>query len=934
MASINYGTFSLSPAVKTFEIDQSGYTANPQSSLTGFVIAAENGPSNKLLAMTNESDMTTAFGIPTTYNYLDWYNCWNFLQYAQTAYAVRPMNTSVKNAGVALTGSYPNGYTQNDTPEENLYNSTVAEITLQDMLVSDKLTFFNRYVTPTQSLGLSVCSTSTYWNSPIANEFFATATIDATKDANLNNIGGAFLASGEITLTGSNTLKIGSQFNGNGKLFTVLNVVSTGTPNIVVNGPVVAGDISDYYGTVKTLTTVDFSDPTVDVVFDGTKRFSLNLYNVFSFNDTNVVNGTDCGLYYVSDIVYPVSVGGDYTVTFTKALLIGASTTATLSAAQEIYSNSDYYFFTPSDDYLVGDYNPVVSGSQAGYSIPAGTTTIKVKSGFNYPVGTEIKFISDGTFFVDNSPDTLPGLVVGGTYNYEIISIDRSNNTITLDDGLAQPLGIATGDSITDIVTHSTILRGINLYSTVFDNSIISTTPTRYIDAATLLEVSVNAESLIKFNELFEYVPNWLNGEFVTVICKKNASGLFGIVETQLASYNPKARDYANNNEFADEVFFYGSNYMYVKTSADQELDLVDTANLPLIQLVSSGGTVVNSANVFGTVYPVYLDNNGLIDLTKDIVNVPPQGVYNPNGYTLGDFQNAETAFSDAESFNVDLLVAPSLDLNGMSQIAETRHDCLAIVAPYDYRALVGKSNTQATQYMIDKFGTTSTDPSMLFDTFGTYTKLVANMKYQYDKFNDVNRWMCLAGDIAGLYAQTDANFDPWWAADGLTRGKVLNVIKLAFNPNKTNRDALYVNALNAVINIAGEGAGISWGNKTATAIPSALDRVNVRRLMITIERAVAIAVKVGLFEFNDTFTRARLVGIVDPYLRSVQARRGVVGYKIQCDSLNNTPEVIAQNGLVMNVSVQPNRVAEFINVYFDILGTSTTITETVSNNQ
>ena len=202
--------------------------------------------------------------------------------------------------------------------------------------------------------------------------------------------------------------------------------------------------------------------------------------------------------------------------------------------------------------------------------------------------------------------------------------------------------------------------------------------------------------------------------------------------------------------------------------------------------------------------YPVYLDNNGLIDLTIDIANTPPQGVYNPNGYTLGDFQNAETAFSDAESFNVDILVAPSLDLNGMSQIAETRHDCLAIVAPYDYRALVGKSNTQATQYMIDKFGTTSNEPNMLFDTFGTYTKIVANMKYQYDKYNDVNRWMCLAGDIAGLYAQTDANFDPWWAADGLTRGKILNVIKLAFNPNKQNRDALYVNALNPVINIAG----------------------------------------------------------------------------------------------------------------------------------
>ena len=503
MASINYGSFSLSPAVKVFEIDESGYIAQPQSSLTGFIIAAENGPSNKLLAITSELDLTTAFGIPSTHNYQDWFNCWNFLQYAQTAYAVRPMNTSVKNAGVALTGSYPSGYTQKNTPEENLYNSTVAELTLQDMIVSDKLTYFNRYVTPTQNLGISVCSTSTYWNSPIANEFFATVTIDATKDANLNDVGGAFLASGEITLTGSHTLQIGSQFNGNGKLFTILNVVSSGTPNIVVNGPVVHGDISDYYGTVKALHTIDFSNPTVSIVFDGSKRFSLKLYNVFSFNNTNIVNGTDCGLYYVSNIDYPSSVGGDYTVIFTKVLLVGSSTTATLTAAQEIYSNSDYYFFNLSDDYLVGDYDPIVSGNQGGYRVPAGTTTIKVKSGFYYPIGTEIKFISNGTYFTNNSPDTLPGLDnVPGTFNYEIISVDYTNNTITLDDGIAQALGIAAGDSISDIVTHSTILHGINLYTTVYDNSIIVTTPTTYIDAATLLAVTVNAESLIPFSAL------------------------------------------------------------------------------------------------------------------------------------------------------------------------------------------------------------------------------------------------------------------------------------------------------------------------------------------------------------------------------------------------------------------------------------------------
>jgi phage tail sheath protein FI len=152
-----------------------------------------------------------------------------------------------------------------------------------------------------------------------------------------------------------------------------------------------------------------------------------------------------------------------------------------------------------------------------------------------------------------------------------------------------------------------------------------------------------------------------------------------------------------------------------------------------------------------------------------------------------------------------------------------------------------------------------------------------------------------------------------------MDRGKMKNVIKLAFNANKQNRDDLYVNAINPIITIAGEGAGIIFGQKTATAKPSALDRINVRRLLIVIEKAIASAVKYSIFEFNDAFTRNRIVGMIEPFLRTVKARRGVYSYGVQCDAANNPPAVIDQNGLVIDIYVQPTKVAEFIEVRVNI---------------
>ena len=209
-----------------------------------------------------------------------------------------------------------------------------------------------------------------------------------------------------------------------------------------------------------------------------------------------------------------------------------------------------------------------------------------------------------------------------------------------------------------------------------------------------------------------------------------------------------------------------------------------------------------------------------------------------------------------------------------------------------------------------------------------TYSAVYGNLKYRFDKYNDVNRWVPLSGDIAGLYAETDINNDPWFAPAGLNRGIIRNVIKLAFNPNKATRDSLYVNSINPVITVVGEGTGIVFGQKTATSVASAADRVNVRRLLITIEKALATSLRPFLFEPNDTETRDRIKGLINPYLSEIRSRRGLFDFLVVCDSTNNTSFIIDQNQLVVDVYVKPTKTAEFIQVNVIVTNTGTDFSE------
>ena len=263
--------------------------------------------------------------------------------------------------------------------------------------------------------------------------------------------------------------------------------------------------------------------------------------------------------------------------------------------------------------------------------------------------------------------------------------------------------------------------------------------------------------------------------------------------------------------------------------------------------------------------------------------------------------------------------------------IAEARKDAVAFISPHrgailtdtaDDTAVTVNSVEDATTNIIDFF-----DPI----TSSSYAVFDSGYKYMYDRFNDVFRYVPLNGDIAGTCARNDINNFPWFSPAGTSRGTILNAVKLAYNPGKTQRDRLYSSRVNPVIFSPGSGI-ILFGDKTGFAKASAFDRINVRRLFIFLEDAIAAAAKDQLFEFNDEITRANFVNIVEPFLRDVQAKRGIQDFIVICDETNNTAAIIDSNEFVADIYIKPARSINFIGLNFIATRTGVAFEEVIGS--
>lgn len=282
----------------------------------------------------------------------------------------------------------------------------------------------------------------------------------------------------------------------------------------------------------------------------------------------------------------------------------------------------------------------------------------------------------------------------------------------------------------------------------------------------------------------------------------------------------------------------------------------------------------------------------------------------------LGSVAAGWDLFKSKEDVDVSLLVTGKAVSTGglanyvISNIAESRQDCVAFISP-DASIL---TNADPVQYAVDFRNSTGGVSGLTINS--SYAVYTGNYKYQYDKYNDVYRWVPLNGDIAGLCAATDFDRDAWFSPAGFNRGQIKNVTKLLYNPNQAQRDLLYKNDVNPVVTFPGQGT-VLYGDKTLLGQPSAFSRINVRRLFIVLEKAIALAAQSSLFEFNDAFTRAQFKNLVEPFLRQVQGRRGIFDYRVVCDETNNTPQVIDSNQFVGDIYIKPARSINFIQLNF-----------------
>ena len=285
--------------------------------------------------------------------------------------------------------------------------------------------------------------------------------------------------------------------------------------------------------------------------------------------------------------------------------------------------------------------------------------------------------------------------------------------------------------------------------------------------------------------------------------------------------------------------------------------------------------------------------------------------------------------FSDPDIEDVNLVIAGPASVNNggatthgvfITDLVEKRKDCVGFISP-DKSDVVG----------VSKSYTAASNVKVFFDTLGSssYTVFDSGYTKQYDKYNDVYRWVPLNAHIAGSCARTDYLEDPWWSPAGVQRGQMRGSIALALNPTQTERDLLYRARINPVTAFPGEGT-ILFGDKTGLARNSAFSRINVRRLFLTIEEAIKVAARSVLFEFNDQFTRDSFKAMVDPYLRDVQSRRGIIDYLVVCDESNNTGQVIDNNEFRADFYIKPARSINFVTLTFIATRTGVDFSEVV----
>jgi hypothetical protein len=370
------------------------------------------------------------------------------------------------------------------------------------------------------------------------------------------------------------------------------------------------------------------------------------------------------------------------------------------------------------------------------------------------------------------------------------------------------------------------------------------------------------------------------------------------VLEKFIASKATNARDPNNNSMYYKDVLLNKSKYVYMVGHPSSSYKGTFSAN--------AWGVAANSTYIFAdhdsanTSYP--LANGSYVAVTS------------------GNVTSALDILNDP-TVDVSLIMtsahSSAVVQYAINSVAEYRKDCLVFASPT-------YANCTSTQPEVDIPAWRTA-----IGAYSSYAVMDSGWKYIYDKYYDTYRWVPLNGDVAGMCAKTDAEREPWFSPAGPVRGQVKNIVKLAYNPDKSDRDILYKADINPVVSFNGEGTYL-YGDKTMLGRASAFSRINVRRLFMILEKTISRAAKASLFEFNDEFTRSQFVSIVDPYLRSVMAGRGIYDYRVICDERNNPPDLIDRNEFVGDIYIKPSKSINFIQLNFVAIRTGVQFEEVI----
>ena len=517
--------------------------------------------------------------------------------------------------------------------------------------------------------------------------------------------------------------------------------------------------------------------------------------------------------------------------------------------------------------------------NDASASAAEATITMDAFDAADFAVGEVIEFYSDagGTVFATGHE----------AQKYEITAVDTSAETITIRQ-LDDPAGSGL---IADLADDSYVKRYWR-FSDLFD------TAPGTSEFASARGVGDDEIHIVVYDSSGRQTgfDNDVAGERLNSVLETFA----------FVSKHPEATTPQGNSNYYPDVIYRDSKFVYWGDHPTAAIDASGDWGQPLSSDLSVQGSKFFNKLSTGV---ENVDRSTLANGTDDYA------------VTDGEQLTSYARFDDGEAVDVNLIMAAkatSTLATNLVTIVEKRKDALVFISPERSDVVgVADSNTQTTN--VKNFFDLL--PSTSFAVFDS------GYKYQYDRFNDVYRYVPLNGDIAGVTAFTESVADAFFSPAGFTRGQIRGAVKLAYEPNKDQRDTLYKARINPVNSFPGQGTEL-FGDKTALAKPSAFDRINVRRLFIILEKAIATAAKFQLFEFNDEFTRAQFKNLVEPFLREIQGRRGITDFKVVADESNNTGEVIDRNEFVADIFVKPTRSINFITLNFVAVRTGVAFTE------